>query len=312
MKNQQYYRTLDWFKNNGDETLKINHNLNRNSVVFEIGGYKGDWADQIYQKYKCYVYIFEPITEFYNLLTIRFKGIQKIKIFNFGLSNKNKKVSISDTLDASSQFSKGEKKQLVNLIDIVSFILDNDLKQIDLLNINAEGAEYEILERLINEGEVIKCINIQVQFHDFIPNSSKRMYKIQKELYKSHYLTYQYEFVWENWRKLPTFNKKNIKALIESNKKKDLVSNNNRLSLIENIKSKDKLLSKKDVEIIDLYNKIKNKDLEIINLNGELEKQKKQLNQLNDLIKNLKESSIYKIRKIIIRSFHWIIQSIKQ
>ena len=43
--------------------------------------------------------------------------------------------------------------------------------------------------------------NIQVQFHDFIiQNAEERMINIQRKLELTHELTYQYVFVWENWK----------------------------------------------------------------------------------------------------------------
>lgn len=69
------------------------------------------------------------------------------------------------------------------------------------MKINIEGGEYELIEHFI-ESEFVKEIrDIQVQFHDFIPDAGVRMKKIQEELKNTHFLTYQYEFVWENWRR---------------------------------------------------------------------------------------------------------------
>ena len=73
---------------------------------------------------------------------------------------------------------------------------------IDLMKINIEGAEYDLLEHLIENKFVENIKDIQVQFHDFVPNAEARMKNIQAGLSKTHYLTYQYPFVWENWRKL--------------------------------------------------------------------------------------------------------------
>ena len=42
--------------------------------------------------------------------------------------------------------------------------------------------------------------NIQVQFHDFVLDAESRMKSIQADLRKTHELTYQYDFVWENWK----------------------------------------------------------------------------------------------------------------
>ena len=30
-----------WFKDNGDETHRLNYNLNKNSLVIDLGGYLG-------------------------------------------------------------------------------------------------------------------------------------------------------------------------------------------------------------------------------------------------------------------------------
>ena len=75
-----------------------------------------------------------------------------------------------------------------------------NIERIDLMKINIEGGEYDLLEHLIKTGWIDKIINIQVQFHDFVENAEARMLAIQNDLAKTHELTYQYKFVWENWR----------------------------------------------------------------------------------------------------------------
>jgi len=51
-----------WFKNRGDETLRLDYpELNENSVVFDLGGYKGDFAQAINEKYGCTVYLLNHI-----------------------------------------------------------------------------------------------------------------------------------------------------------------------------------------------------------------------------------------------------------
>lgn len=68
------------------------------------------------------------------------------------------------------------------------------------MKINIEGAEYDLMEWIISEGLVKKIENIQIQFHDFIENAEARMVNIQNLLGRTHYLTYLYRFVWENWK----------------------------------------------------------------------------------------------------------------
>ena len=69
------------------------------------------------------------------------------------------------------------------------------------MKINIEGGEYDLLEHFLESGFIKNINNIQIQFHDFIPNAEERMKKIQYELEKTHSLTYQYPFVWENWQR---------------------------------------------------------------------------------------------------------------
>jgi len=45
--------------------------------------------------------------------------------------------------------------------------------------------------------------NVQVQFHDFVPHAKTRMQSIQRRLAITHELSYQFEFVWENWSRKP-------------------------------------------------------------------------------------------------------------
>ena len=70
------------------------------------------------------------------------------------------------------------------------------------MKINIEGAEYDLLDSLISKNNHSIVQNLQIQFHDFVFSDVKeRMFKIHSELCKSHSLSYQYEFVWENWKK---------------------------------------------------------------------------------------------------------------
>ena len=57
-----------WYEERGDYTHNVNCNLSENSIVFDVGGYAGSWAEQIYDKYNCTVYVFEPVKHFYNII----------------------------------------------------------------------------------------------------------------------------------------------------------------------------------------------------------------------------------------------------
>jgi len=197
----QSKRCQPWFEANGDQTLRLNYDLNENSIVFDLGGYKGEFASDIYCKYSSTIYVFEPILDFFNIIQSKFSNSPKVKVFHFGLSDKNEKLKISLTDNSSSVYINSDQFEVIQLSSIIDFINDNNITKVDLIKINIEGGEYEVLEALLANNMISIFTNIQVQFHDFIVDNAKdRMNNIQKELSKTHELTYKYEFVWENWK----------------------------------------------------------------------------------------------------------------
>jgi FkbM family methyltransferase len=198
----QAERCKPWFEANGDTTLRLNYDLSENSIVFDLGGYKGEFAEEITKKYDCTIYVFEPIQEFYQIIKSKFQNNPKIQVFPFGLSSKNEKLKIGLIDNSSSVYLDSQNSEEIELKSIVEFIENQGVTKVDLVKINIEGGEYEVLESIIQNNKIAIFKNIQVQFHDFIiPNAKQRMNTIQKELAKSHSLTYQFEFVWENWKR---------------------------------------------------------------------------------------------------------------
>ena len=198
----QEKRCIPWFSDNGDKTLRLDYPLNENSVVFDLGGYEGQWASDIFSKYCCFIHVFEPVEKFANQIQHRFAKNKKIFVHQFGLSDANKKLEIFIDGDSSSSFkTKDNNGQYIELIRAMDFVKKHEISIVHLMKINIEGGEYDLLEHLLESGFISNITNIQVQFHDFVPNAEKRMNKIQHELSKTHFLTYQYPFVWENWQK---------------------------------------------------------------------------------------------------------------
>ncbi|MES2863870.1 MAG: FkbM family methyltransferase [Bacteroidota bacterium] len=197
----QRERVLPWFAVKGDETLRLDYNLNEKSVVFDVGGYKGEFAGDIFCKYNATIYVFEPIKSFFEIIKNKFINNQKLKIYNFGLAGNDEEMQISMSDNSSSVFLKTEDSETIQLKSIVNFIQENNIQSVDLIKLNIEGGEYELLEALIENNLIGIFKNIQVQFHDFLLDDGKeRMHKIQENLSKTHQITYQYEFVWENWQ----------------------------------------------------------------------------------------------------------------
>jgi FkbM family methyltransferase len=196
---KQIKRVKPWFEIDGDNTLRLNYGLDTSSIVIDVGGYEGKWANDIYERYNCTVIIFEPIKKYYDKIVERFKGNNKIKVYNYALSNRDSNEKISLLSDSSSIFKKSKNYENITLVNSSSFFDKETIGKIDLIKINIEGGEYDLLENLIESGLISNIKNIQVQFHDFVKRAKKRMKKIEEDLSQTHHLTYRFEFVWENW-----------------------------------------------------------------------------------------------------------------
>jgi FkbM family methyltransferase len=190
-----------WVADSGDKTLRLDYDLNEHSLVLDLGGYEGQWASDIFARYCCVIHVFEPVYGFASQIERRFSRNEKIVIHQFGLAADTKTASITLDGDGSSLFGQVTTSELIQLVKAIDFMKENSIDTVDLMKINIEGGEYDLLEHLIACG-FVRCIkNIQVQFHTFVPDAAKRMSEIQKGLAATHSLTYQYPFVWENWRK---------------------------------------------------------------------------------------------------------------
>jgi FkbM family methyltransferase len=194
-----YWSHWRWVRDRGDEKARLDYDLNDQSVVFDVGGYEGAWSQAIHSRFKSRIYIFEPIARFYKHISDQFKNFSNIDVYCYGLSNQNEKTSISINNDASSLFADGVVHETVCIRDIAEVVQELNVNQIDLMKINIEGAEYPLLDRLIETGDIEKIRDIQVQFHLFVPHARRHYAAIAKNLKKTHTLTWRYPFVWENW-----------------------------------------------------------------------------------------------------------------
>lgn len=173
--------------------------LVKNPVLFDVGGYKGDWTQIALDKYgDSIVYIFEPVKEFYKIIVERYKNNPNIKVFNFGLSDENRTEKISDSADASSVFLGGGGEE-IELRDIREFLFEQNIFHVDLIKINIEGEEYRLLEYLIKHPELNVFENYLIQFHTFIDNHIERRGGIIEEMSTYYDRLFNYEFIFEGW-----------------------------------------------------------------------------------------------------------------
>jgi FkbM family methyltransferase len=189
-----------WFADEGDKTHRLNYPLPEKAVVFDLGGYEGEWASQILGLYGPEIYIFEPYSEYYNNIRNRFLRNRKIQVFQFGLSGVSHSARLSLADNSSSIFHTDGESVAIELVRAQTFFTEHGIERVDLMKVNIEGGEYDLLDHMIETGLIGRVIDLQVQFHDFVPDAASRLQAIRESLARTHRLTYQYEHVWENWR----------------------------------------------------------------------------------------------------------------
>lgn len=181
--------------------LRYDYDLNENSIVIDLGGHHGVFSSVIYEKFKCKVHCFEPVTMLYEVCNKKFENNDKVKVHKTGLSSKNEYVDFHIAGEASSIHVGtvvGETNVLLKKID--DFLLEEKIDFVDLIKINIEGAEYDLLEHILNNNLITKFKNLQIQFHDNVFPGWEIKYKFIKENLKlTHHLTYEFEFKFENW-----------------------------------------------------------------------------------------------------------------
>ena len=187
------------FRKNNGESLRYSYKFDKQDIVFDIGGFRGEFAEQIYRSNPCKIFVFEPVLEHFNFLTEKFAGNLDIRLFNFGLDAKNQKIEIALSSNSSSYNRKMGKNNLetIELKDIVEFLTEEKIDQIALMKINIEGAEYDLLDRLIESTDLKNVQNLQIQFHDFFPEAKSRRNKLVKQILLTHECTASFPMVWE-------------------------------------------------------------------------------------------------------------------
>lgn len=161
-----------------DEELRYKYDLKPDDIVFDIGSYRQEFANEIRKKFGCYVECFEALDN-------KAAGTEDGKIMMGG-----------DFLYTSFFAEKADRE--FKCVDIAKYVT----REIALVKMNIEGFEYVLLPYMIEKGLMIKIKNLQIQFHRIEGQDTDKMYKnISKQISKTHRITWRHAFVWENWER---------------------------------------------------------------------------------------------------------------
>ena len=190
-----------WWSVCGDSSLRLAYPLTEDSLVLDLGGYEGEWAARIFERYKCRVIIFEPAQDFARRISRRFRNNPKVRVCSYGLGAESRRDTLYLCEDASSLHVKSSANEAISIVDVHSWFKNNLNGSVALMKVNIEGEEYPLLERMAETGLFSRVNHLQVQFHPMAEDSAERMSRIQQILSRTHRLSWQYRFVWESWEK---------------------------------------------------------------------------------------------------------------
>jgi FkbM family methyltransferase len=164
-------------------------------LVWDVGGFEGRWAADIlviepFVRLK----VFEPVPTYAR--TLKKRGLD---VEQYGLSDFDHEPEITIAGDRSSVFEMGHAgigKQKIQLRDASAILADQRLA---VMKLNIEGAEYQVLDRLIACNKMRQIGTLIIQFHTFIPDFGEKYLAIKRGLTLTHSLTWRDPFVWERW-----------------------------------------------------------------------------------------------------------------
>lgn len=140
--------------------------LTSESVVVEVGGYKGRWALQIAERYGPRLWVFEPQGWAYNVC--RDVLSERATVLGYGLGATDGFAHMSAYETDGCTFVNGDGP-MAEMREIKSVFKRLGLSRIDLMLMNIEGYEYTLIPHMLAQN--ILPARLMVQMHSFAGDS---------------------------------------------------------------------------------------------------------------------------------------------
>lgn len=158
------------------------------SVVVDLGANIGVFTDEIYSTFGCTIFAIEPVSQ----LFLRIGTNEKIKKFNYCIAERTGPVRLTIPYDRDATiYQKDGGKQAYSIvaegIRFDQFLADQNIRTIDLLKVDIEGAEVDLFTSLKAENlQIIKQVTIE--FHDFLwPEMHSQVEEIKRKMISGGY-----------------------------------------------------------------------------------------------------------------------------
>jgi FkbM family methyltransferase len=171
------------------------------AVVFDVGFHTGKWSKGINPKAKLFAYEASP-SIFNSFATDRNVGDHVVKCYGLGGESRECDIFLGgNNGDATSIFGHGSPQtERAKIVDVAEEFANENIDSVDIMKINIEGAEYELIDRMISTGIISMVKRLIVQFHDLGESDSNNRQTIRERLADTHECFFEYPYVWEGWK----------------------------------------------------------------------------------------------------------------
>lgn len=171
--------------------------LTTDSVVIEVGGYKGRWALQMAERYRPRLYVFEP-QGWAAAVCEEVLGDRAV-VLNFGLGIESR-YQVMDRFGTDGCTFAEIGTHMASLTEVSEAFTLLDLTHIDLMLINIEGYEYTLIPHMLDQG--IYPARLMVQFHTFADPDGMQQAAIYEGLARAGYrIAWAYGVVLTAWER---------------------------------------------------------------------------------------------------------------
>ena len=142
-------------------------------VFLDVGGHFGQTLEEVLKPLYAFdvVYCFEPFPSHAKVIRENFAD-PRLKLLDYGLSNVTGPLEFhsagDDDMGASVKKRDGETKAIVTRCDFVrasEFFRDHvEADDLVVMKLNCEGSECDILNDLMDSGEISKIDNVMIDF----------------------------------------------------------------------------------------------------------------------------------------------------
>lgn len=201
----------DFYRNGGNELL-YEVPVSTGSLVIDAGGYEGEWSTTMIARYGCRSEIFEPVPSYADHCKRLFGKNTLVHVHAAALGGSLRVTKFSIAANGTSEFrtTEGTDSVEAQVVDVSQVFNQLGDESVACLKLNIEGGEYEVLERLLETNQIIRCKSLLIQFHYQPEDWERRRKAIEARLQRTHVQEWCYPMVWEKWvlRDEPTMNQK--------------------------------------------------------------------------------------------------------